>query len=195
MVRSERLGLPTPSTSRMCSPSWAKSGCDLTNNRRLYQFAYFPIMVGKAGLEPTYSGSQSKEISTGSKWLGRWDSNPRSVDPKSTGVVQAVLRPNIWCLWADLNDQPSHYKWAALPLELQRHSTLTQRPSPRTICAVLESVFKALIFLMVDTDGNWTRNIRIASATLSQIELRPHNGGPRENRTPNQTLQGYCYPI
>lgn len=39
---------------------------DLTNNRRLYQFAYFPIMVGKAGLEPANSGSQSKEISTGS---------------------------------------------------------------------------------------------------------------------------------
>ena len=39
---------------------------DLTNNRRLYQFAYFPIMFGKAGLEPTNSGSQSKEISTGS---------------------------------------------------------------------------------------------------------------------------------
>ena len=39
---------------------------DLTDNRRLYQFAYFPIMVGKAGLEPTYSGSISKEISTGS---------------------------------------------------------------------------------------------------------------------------------
>ena len=39
---------------------------DLTDNRRLYQFAYFPIMVGKAGLEPANSGSLSKEISTGS---------------------------------------------------------------------------------------------------------------------------------
>ena len=39
---------------------------DLTDNRRLYQFAYFPIMVGKAGLEPANSGSISKEISTGS---------------------------------------------------------------------------------------------------------------------------------
>ena len=44
---------------------------DLTDNRWLYQFAYFPIMVGKAGLEPANSGSQSKEISTGSNlaWI------------------------------------------------------------------------------------------------------------------------------
>lgn len=33
---------------------------DLTDNRRLYQFAYFPVMVGKAGLEPANSGSLSK---------------------------------------------------------------------------------------------------------------------------------------
>ena len=39
---------------------------DLTDNRRLYQFAYFPILVRKAGLEPANSGSLSKEISTGS---------------------------------------------------------------------------------------------------------------------------------
>ena len=42
---------------------------DLTDNRRLYQFAYFPIMFGKAGLEPANSGSQSKEISTGSNMV------------------------------------------------------------------------------------------------------------------------------
>lgn len=55
-----------PHVKRMLIPAELKVQFDLTNNRRLYHFAYFPIMFGKAGFEPTYSGPQSKEISTGS---------------------------------------------------------------------------------------------------------------------------------